>query len=118
MHGRMQGWTDDGRKVITIAHPAQSSGELIRGPWATIHSPDKNSYCLHANAMQHSRTDIYKYSFFPHSIRNWNALPAPIISAAETSDDSFARFTSLVRSRAQSLHSLALVNELLLMCHQ
>ena len=26
--GRMDGRTDDGRKVITIAHPEQSSGEL------------------------------------------------------------------------------------------
>ena len=26
--GRTDGWTDDGRKVITIAHPEQSSGEL------------------------------------------------------------------------------------------
>ena len=25
-----------------------------RGPWATICSPDKNSYCIFANAMQHS----------------------------------------------------------------
>ena len=24
----VNGWTDDGRKVITIAHPEQSSGEL------------------------------------------------------------------------------------------
>ena len=27
-HGRMHGQTDNGRKVITIAHPEQSSGEL------------------------------------------------------------------------------------------
>ena len=25
-----------------------------RGPWATIRSPDKNSYCIFANAIQHS----------------------------------------------------------------
>ena len=28
MHGRTDGRTDDGRKVITIAHPEHSSGEL------------------------------------------------------------------------------------------
>ena len=28
--GRTDGRTDDGRKVITIAHPEQSSGELIK----------------------------------------------------------------------------------------
>ena len=29
--GRTHGRTDDGRKVITIAHPEQSSGELKNG---------------------------------------------------------------------------------------
>ena len=29
--GRTDGRTDDGRKVITIAHPEQSSGELKMG---------------------------------------------------------------------------------------
>ena len=29
--GRTDGRTDDGRKVITIAHPEQSSGELKKG---------------------------------------------------------------------------------------
>ena len=28
VNGRTHGRTDDGRKVITIAHPEQSSGEL------------------------------------------------------------------------------------------
>ena len=41
----------------------------------------------------YARTDIYKYSFFPDTIRNRNALPATIISSAESSED------SLVRSR-------------------
>ena len=27
--GRTDGWTDDGLKVITTAHPEQSSGKLI-----------------------------------------------------------------------------------------
>ena len=31
MDGRTDGLTDDGRKVITIAHPEQSSGELKMG---------------------------------------------------------------------------------------
>ena len=28
-----------------------------RGPWDIIHSPDKNSYCIFANAMQHSSSN-------------------------------------------------------------
>ena len=47
----------------------------------------------------YARTDIYKYSFFPDTIRDWNALPAAIISSAESSEDPVARFTSFVRSR-------------------
>ena len=49
--------------------------------------------------MPYARTDIYKYSFCPDTIRDWNALPAAIISSAESSEDPVARFTSLVRSR-------------------
>ena len=66
----------------------------------------------------YARTDIYKYSFFPHTIRDLNALPAStcIISSAESSEGPVARFISLVRCGDLSLQSLALVNEL--MSHQ
>ena len=46
----------------------------------------------------YARTDIYKYSFFPDTIRDWNALPGSIISSAENSEDPVAGITSLVRS--------------------
>ena len=32
-------------------------------------------------------TDIYKRSFFPLTIRDWNALPESLISSAEIADD-------------------------------
>ena len=66
----------------------------------------------------YARTDIYKYSFFPDTIRDWNALPESIISSAESSEDPVTRFTSLVRSRDWSSQSLALVNECLMMYHK
>ena len=44
-------------------------------------------------------TDIYKCSFFPQTIRNWNALPDTLISSAEGAEDGVAKFTSLVRGR-------------------
>ena len=37
--GQMDGRTDDGRKVITIAHPEQSSGELKIAKTETIRNP-------------------------------------------------------------------------------
>ena len=43
--------------------------------------------------------DVYKYSFFPHTIRGWNDLPESLISSSELSDDSVSKFTSLVRAR-------------------
>ena len=39
----------------------------------------------------YARTDIYKYSFFPDNIRDWNALPAAIISSAESAEEPDAR---------------------------
>ena len=43
--------------------------------------------------------DAYKKSFFPQSIRDWNALPDSLVSSAEMSDDCVSKFTSLVRAR-------------------
>ena len=44
-----------------------------------------------------ANTDVYKGSFFPQTIRNWNALPDSLISSAEDADDCVAKFTSLLR---------------------
>ena len=43
--------------------------------------------------------DSYMKSFFPQTIRDWNALPDSLISSAELSDDCVSKFTSLVRAR-------------------
>ena len=42
--------------------------------------------------------DVYMYSFFPQTIRDWNDLPESLISSSELSDDSVSKFTSLVRA--------------------
>ena len=46
-----------------------------------------------------ANTNIYKYSFFPQSIRDWNALPDSLISSAEGVEDGVAKLTSLLRAR-------------------
>ena len=46
-----------------------------------------------------ANTDIYKCSFFPQTIRDWNSLTDTRLSAAEGAEDSVAKFTSLVRAR-------------------
>ena len=43
--------------------------------------------------------NVYKSSFFPQTIRDWNDLPESLISSSELSDDSVSKFTSLVRAR-------------------
>ena len=43
--------------------------------------------------------DVYKYSFFPQTIRDFNDLSESLISSSELSDDSVSKFTSLLRAR-------------------
>ena len=43
--------------------------------------------------------DIYKCSFFPQTIRDWNALPDSLISSAEGAEDGVANFTFLIRAK-------------------
>ena len=46
-----------------------------------------------------ANTDVYKGSFFPRTIRDWNALSDSLISSADDAEDCVAKFTSLVRAR-------------------
>ena len=46
-----------------------------------------------------ANTDVYKGSFFPKTIKDWNALPDSLISSAEDAEDCVAKVTSLVRAR-------------------
>ena len=41
-----------------------------------------------------ANTDVYKGSFFPRTIGDWNALPDSLISSAEDAEDCVAKFTS------------------------
>ena len=44
-----------------------------------------------------ANTDVYKGSFFPETIRDWNGLPDSVILSAEDAEDCVAKFTSLVK---------------------
>ena len=58
-------------------------------PCDDLQPPNRHSRNQHSMAFQvpYTRTDINKYSFFPDTIMDWNALPASIISSTETSED-------------------------------
>ena len=55
----------------------------------------------HSKAFQTpiANTDVYKCSFFPQTIRDWNVIHDSLISSAEVAEDCVAKFTSLVRGR-------------------
>ena len=63
----------------------------------------KNKRCRNQHSLvfqiPSASKDSYKKSFFPQTIRDWNALPDSLISSAELSDDCVSKFTSLVRAR-------------------
>ena len=46
-----------------------------------------------------ARIYIYRSSFFPQTIRDWNSLTHSLISASESAEYSVTQFTSLVRAR-------------------
>ena len=58
----------------------------------------RNQHSL-ASQIPSASKDVYKYSFFSQTIRDWNDLPESLISSSELSDDSVYKFTSLVRAR-------------------
>ena len=73
--------------------PSQPTDDLI----------PKTRHCRnqHSMAFQNpiANTDVYKGSFFPQTIRDWNALPDSLILSAEDAEDCVAKFTSLVTAR-------------------
>ena len=87
-----------GSKLILLFKGLKGRASI---PCDDLQPPNGRSRNQHPMALQvpYTRTDIYKYSFFPDTIRDWNALPAAVISSAQSSEDPVARFTSLVRSR-------------------
>ena len=85
-----------GSKLILLFKGLKGRASI---PSDDLQPPNRRSRNQHIMAFQvsYARTDIYKYSFFPDTIRDLNALPASIISPAESSEDHVAR--GLVRSR-------------------
>ena len=58
----------------------------------------RNQHSLAFQLLSASK-DVYKYRFFPQTIRYWIDRPESLISSSELSDDSISKFTSLVRAR-------------------
>ena len=75
-----------GNKLILLFKDLKGSASI---PCDDLQSLNRCSRNQHPMAFQvpYVRNDIYKYSLFQDTIRDWNALPASIISSAESSED-------------------------------
>ena len=63
-------------------------------PCSDLQPPNRRSRNQHPKAFQVSYLQLtFTSSFFPDTIRDWNALLASIISSTESSEDSVAKFT-------------------------
>ena len=66
-------------------------------------SLSKNRHCRNQHSMayqiSYASIDVYKKSFSPKSIRDWNYLLDSLISAAKVLDNCVSKFTSLLRAR-------------------
>ena len=72
---------------------ASTTDDLIPKP-----RRDRNQHLM-AFQTPIANTDVYKGSFFPQTIRDWNVLSYSLISSAEDAENCVAKFTSLVRAR-------------------
>ena len=75
-----------GSKLILLFKGVKGRASI---PCDDLQPPNRRSRNQHPMAFQvpYARTDIYKYSFFLDTIRNWNVLPASVISSAESSEE-------------------------------
>ena len=47
----------------------------------------------------YARTDCYKYSFIPRTVRDWNNVPQHIISDAENASNKIQRLSNLIKHK-------------------
>ena len=66
-------------------------------PTGDLFPPNRRTRNHHSLVFQTplAGTDIYKSSFFPQTIRDWNSLTDSLLSASECAEDSFTKLTSL-----------------------
>ena len=83
-----------GSKLILLFKGLKGGASI---PCDDLQPQNRRSRNQHPMAFQvpYARTDIYKYSFFPDTIRDWNVLPASIITSAESSENPVTRFTTM-----------------------
>ena len=89
-----------GNKLILLYKRLKGKARIPTDDFIPKTRRDRNQHSL-AFQIPSANKDVYKYSFFPQTIRDWNNLHESLISSSEPSDDSVStcKFTSLVRAR-------------------
>ena len=90
-------WSKDNR-IILLYKCLKGKARIPTDDLITMTRRGRNQHSL-AFQIPFASKDVYKYSFFPQTIRDLNGLPESLISCSELSDDSVSKFTSLVRVR-------------------
>ena len=67
---------------------------------------NKTYHHLMAHQTPTAGTDIYKSSYFPQTIGDWNAPLESVISSTEIADDCVTKFTSLIRGEFNNASAL------------
>ena len=68
------------------------SGKTLQDEFEKVQNRAARFVTENYNFETGSMTDAYRHSFFPETIRDWNALPASTVSSAECSGDCIPRF--------------------------
>ena len=79
-----------GARARTLGFIPDHTGYLLM----TLFPMTRHGRNQHSLAFQlpSASKDVYMYSFFPQTIRDWNNLPESLISSSELSDDSVSKF--------------------------
>ena len=93
-------------------NPSRNGGEIVNSYCYTIKGLASIltydliplvRHCRNDHSMAYqvpiANTDIYKCSFSPQTIRDWNSRSDSLISSVEGAEDGVAKFTSRVRAR-------------------
>ena len=88
------------RKQNRLILMYKALAEITSIPRNDLHKPTRSNRHNHPHSFRqlHTRSDVYKYSFVPNTIRDWNALPSLAFNDLTIAPEQLERFTNYVRN--------------------
>ena len=82
---------------LILMYKALAKATVI--PSNDIHKPTRPTRQKHPHMFLqlHTRSDVYKYSFIPNTIVDWNALPNNIFNGCEIAPEQLEHFSNNIR---------------------